>query len=265
MSSHSISASMIYKNERRCKIGHYQKYITNLLNLVENKIDCKKNCYERRMLFEIRRFEVCMSWKKTKRAQVQQVDEISIQKLREKITRLSNNSLHNCNNCKNRWILWTVLENSRILNQITVEECLTFPANLKWFRVLVRCSAATEDCRLIHGINPEYRKTFLEINFLRLIHLEIILKEFNLTTCQETDEQSLEQKGRRLVTQVKTDKIMAQLQCRHLRQGCRIQVLQYRRIYRRTTWSDSKDSKYRNCNSTNSLIHNRSWCLKFEK
>ena len=30
---------------------------TNLLNLVENKLDCKRNCYERRKLFEIRRFE----------------------------------------------------------------------------------------------------------------------------------------------------------------------------------------------------------------
>ena len=29
---------------------------------------------------------------------------------------------------------------------------------------------------------------FLEINVLRLIHAEIILKEFNLTTCQETEE-----------------------------------------------------------------------------
>ena len=27
------------------------------------------------------------------------------------------------------------------------------------------------------GINPEYRKTFLEINFLYLIHLELFLKE----------------------------------------------------------------------------------------
>ena len=34
MWSLSISASMIYKNERRYKIGHYKKYNTNLLNLV---------------------------------------------------------------------------------------------------------------------------------------------------------------------------------------------------------------------------------------
>ena len=58
MSSHSISASVIYKNEKRRKTGHYKSYTTNLLNLVENKLDCKRNCYERRKLFEIRRFEV---------------------------------------------------------------------------------------------------------------------------------------------------------------------------------------------------------------
>ena len=52
-------------------------------------------------------------------------------------------------------------------------------------------SAATKDCRLIHGINPEHRKRFLEINFLRLIHLEIFLKEFHLKTCTEIEKQYL--------------------------------------------------------------------------
>ena len=33
--------------------------VQNMLNLVENKLDCKRNYFERRMLFEIRRFEVC--------------------------------------------------------------------------------------------------------------------------------------------------------------------------------------------------------------
>ena len=50
------------------------------------------------------------------------------------------------------------------------------------------CSAATKDCRLIHGINPEYRKTLLEIKFLRLIHLEIFLKEFHLDDVQRNRE-----------------------------------------------------------------------------
>ena len=63
----------------------------------------------------------------------------------------------------------------------------------------------TKDCRLTHGINLDYRKTLWEINFLRSIHPEVILKEFNLTTCKETEKQSLKLEGRRLSTQVKTD------------------------------------------------------------
>ena len=62
--------------------------------------------------------------------------------------------------------------------------------------VLALCSAATKDCRLTHGINLDDRKTFLEINSLRLIHPEIILKEFNLTTCKETEKQSLKQSNK---------------------------------------------------------------------
>ena len=68
-------------------------------------------------------------------------------------------------------------------------------------------------------INLDYRKTFWEINFLRLIHPEIILKEFNLKTCKETEKQSLKQGGWRRVAKVKTNKIKAQFQCRQLRQG----------------------------------------------
>ena len=49
---------------------------------------------------------------------------------------------------------------------------------------------------------------------------------------------------------------MAQSQCRCLRQD-RCQL-----IFRRTTWSDSKDSECRNCNSTSSLLHYHSWCGK---
>ena len=50
------------------------------------------------------------------------------------------------------------------------------------------CSAATKDCRLTHRSNLDYRKTFLEIIFQRLIDPKIILKEFNLTTCKERRE-----------------------------------------------------------------------------
>ena len=43
---------------------HYRKYKTNLLNLVENKLDCKRNCNEKKKLFEIRRFVVSTEWEK---------------------------------------------------------------------------------------------------------------------------------------------------------------------------------------------------------
>ena len=78
--------------------------------------------------------------------------------------------------------------------------------------------------------------TFSEINVLRLIHPQIILKEFNLTECKETEKQHLKQEGRRLVTQVKTDKIKTQFQCRHLQRGRLLRVLQYRWNYRRKNY-----------------------------
>ena len=46
-----ISASMIYKNERRYKIGHYKKYNTNLLNLVENKLELQEELFAKRESF----------------------------------------------------------------------------------------------------------------------------------------------------------------------------------------------------------------------
>ena len=55
---------------------------------------------------------------------------------------------------------------------------------------------------------------------------------------------------------------MAQFQCRCLLQDRWLRVLKDRLIFRRTTWSDSKDTKCRNCNSTGSLIHHQSWCEK---
>ena len=50
------------------KQEHYRTCKTNLLNLVENNLDCKRTCYE---------------MGKMKRAQVQQVDKFSLQQLRE--------------------------------------------------------------------------------------------------------------------------------------------------------------------------------------
>ena len=80
-----------------------------------------------------------------KRAQELRVDEVSVQKLSE-ITRQFNSSLHNCSKCRNRSILWMILEIFKMWNQIIVEGCLTFPVNLQWFRVFF--SMLSRDKRL---------------------------------------------------------------------------------------------------------------------
>ena len=59
-----------------------ENYNTNLLNLVESKLDCKRNYCDKRKLFEVRRFEVCTNWKRW-RERKQQFDEKSNQKIRE--------------------------------------------------------------------------------------------------------------------------------------------------------------------------------------
>ena len=120
------------------------------------------------------------------------------------------------------------------------------------------CSAATKDRRLTHGINLDCRKTFLVINVLRLIRPEIILKEFNLTTCKETEEvpeagrmkPSHTSEGRQTQGTTPMPTFLTMPQCRW--------------NYRRATWSDSKDSKYRNCNSTTALLHNHFWFRRYD-
>ena len=100
-------------------------------------------------------------------------------------------SLLSCSKCKNRWILWMILEIFKMWNQITVGDCLPFPVSLRRFEVLDPCWAATNGCLLTYGIHRDYRKTFLVTNFLRLLHPEIIIKEFTLAHHKENKDQSI--------------------------------------------------------------------------
>ena len=68
----------------------------------------------------------------------------------------------------------------------------------------------------------DYRKTFLVINFLRLIHSEIILKELTLAERRENEDQFHKQQGQGPFSQEMTNKIEAQFQCRHLQEGRRL-------------------------------------------
>ena len=79
---------------------------------------------------------------------------------------------------------------------------------------------------------------------------EIIIKEFTLAHHKENKNQF----HRPLFSQEMTNKVETQFQCRHLQEGRRLWVLQNRWIFRRIQWLDIQDSKFRSCNSTNSLI-----------
>ena len=142
---------------------------------------------------------MCTKWEKILRAQERRVDEVSVQKLRENhetiqlLTSQLQQMQEQMNPLNDSGDFQDVDSNySGRLPQVSSQ-----PALIPSSRALN--SSATKDCRLTHGINQDYRKTFfLEINFLRLIHPEIILKEFNLTTCKETEKQSLKPERRRL-------------------------------------------------------------------
>ena len=64
-------------------------------------------------------------------------------------------------------------------------------------------------------------KRFLVINFLRLIHTGIILKEFTLAHHKENEGQFHKQRGQGLFSQEMTNKIETQFQRQHLQEGRR--------------------------------------------
>ena len=144
--------------------------------------------------------------------------------------------------------------NSRSGIKLQWETVLRFQSACNDSQVLVPRWTATNACLLTRGRHRDYRKTFLVINFLRLIHPEIIIKEFTLAHHKENEDQFNRLLGRGLFSQEMTNKVETQFQCRHLQEGRRLWVLQNRWKTCRIQWLDSKDSRFRNCSSTNSII-----------
>ena len=103
-----------------------------------------------------------------------------------------------------------------------------------------RCSAATKDCRLIHAINQDNKKTFFANQFSTFDTLKIFLKQFHLNTCAEIEKLFLEIQKWRQVWQVETDKIVAQIPMPVFATKRWLWVPKDRLILCRTMWSDSK-------------------------
>ena len=77
-------------------------------------------------------------------------------------------------------------------------------------------------------------------------------------TAKGTRDQFLKLQGRRLFSQEMTNKTEAQFQCRHLQESGQLRVPQHWWSFSRFLWLNSKDSKFRSCNSKNSLVHKHS-------
>ena len=66
MSSPSISASKIYKNERGRKDWLYRTHNSDLLNQDENKFDYKKSYLWKKKFSEIRKSEIYTKWENSR-------------------------------------------------------------------------------------------------------------------------------------------------------------------------------------------------------
>ena len=137
-----------------------------------------------------------------KRAQEQRVEEVLVQKLRENheaIQQLTSQQMQD---------LTSSMNDSGDFQDVESKFCGRL-SHVSSQHAMIPSSRSmpSRDKRLpLDTWNQSgFRKFFLECNFLRLIHPEIILEEFNLTTCKETGKQPLKPERRRLVTQVKTD------------------------------------------------------------
>ena len=169
--------------------------------------------------------------------------------------RQSQSSLLSCRRCKIRWILWMFQDNFKKLNQTTVSDCLTFPVNLQWFPMM------SSDTRLLLGLQENVFGDQSSAFDSPRDHPQ------GVHSCKTQCEQGPVPQAAGTGTphsQEMTNKMDAQFQCRLLQEGRRLWVRLLRWKFCRIPWLDSKDSKYRSCNPTHSLIHNHFWFGKYE-
>ena len=143
-----------------------------------------------------------------------------------------------------------------------MEVCLTFPVNMKWFRVLVRCSAATKGCRLIHGINLEHRKNIFENQFSTFDAPRDFPRRISSDDVQRNREAALGDP--KLKTSLKSEDgqnygtiPLPTFASKPLTTSCTIPV----DVPQNYVVGQQRQQISRNCDSTNSLIHHHFWCL----
>ena len=237
--------SMSFSNKLMIKDWNWRTPITDMFNLEENNYAYKKNYLWRKKRFEKLRYRIHTRWGKWRELKNYESTN-SLYNNWEEVMRQYKGSLHKCRKCKSRWIPWMIHKNYKKWNRITA-------VNQQRFQVFVLCWAATNACHSTHGIRLDHRKTFLVTNALRLIRPEIVIKEFIILRHQVFQDRFQCILVQERLSQEMKIRIGAQFQCRHLQESHRPWIHFFRWIFRRILWLDSKDSRYRNFNSINSL------------
>ena len=154
---------------------------------------------------------------------------------------------------KSRWILWMIQVNFKKWNRITAGDCLTFPVNQQRFQVLVLCRAATNACHLTHGRCLDHRKTFLVMHFLQLIRPRHHYHRVHHSMIPGATGSVQVHIGSGTLVARDEDLSRGTIPMPTFsRRPSTISSLLSVDI-RKILWLDSKDSRYRNCNSVNSL------------
>ena len=263
MSSPSINASVNYNDKRKNKDWRYRTHNTDLLNPDENECDYKKNCLWRKKVLRNIQIRSMHEMGEIKRAQEPRIDGVSVHKLRENHDTIQQ--------------FTSQLQPNATTDEFCNWFCRFSRCGIKFlWKIVSRFQSACDDSEFSCFAQPRQKIAAWHMESIRstgkrfwnsIFYVWFILRvSSNFIWCRakNTVKQYITNHRGKQVWQVETDKIKAQFQCRHLRQGRWLWVPQYRGYYRRATWSDSKDNKYRNCSSTNSLIHKSFQCGKFD-
>ena len=130
-------------------------------------------------------------------------------------------------------------------NQITVEDCISFPVNLLWFWLSSFAQPRQKDCRVTRGINLEYRKTLLGYQFSTFDSSpNHYLGIHRSTTPSATGTIPVYIGTETLSRKRWRSKLRHDSNARHLQEGRRSWVHYFQWIFCTTLWLDSKHGNF---------------------
>ena len=197
-----------------------------------------------------------------KRAQVQQVDEFSIQKLRENhetIPQLTSQleQLQEQMNSMKRSVEFQDIESNysgRLSHVSSQPEMIPSSRSL-----LSRDKIAAWCMESIRSTGPRFWKSIFYVWFTS----RFSSKKFIRRCAKKSRSRPWRSEGKNKSDKWRRTKLWRNSNSNVCVKTIRwLRVLNIRLIFRRTMWSDSQDSKYRNYNSTGSLLHHHSRCGK---